>query len=56
MHGTGDTFLYVLAEKLHKTVAEIRSLTHRELVHWRAYLDVQDNLRELMVRTAEHRR
>lgn len=56
MQGEGDTFLFVLAEKLHKTVSELEQLPYRELLAWRAYLDVQSTIGDLHRRTEEHRR
>lgn len=32
-----DSFLYVLGEKLHKTVTELRMLPHQEILEWAAY-------------------
>ena len=56
MEGTGDTFLYVLAEKLHMTVADVRRMSSAELAGWRAYTFVRQTLDDLAARTAEHRR
>lgn len=44
---TVDGFLYVLAERLHKTVAELRALPNRELVEWQSYFKAQAAIREV---------
>lgn len=37
---------FVLAEKLHCTVAEVRRMDHGEYVQWLAYLDLKRQLRD----------
>lgn len=56
MSGDGPTFDYMLADRLHRTVAEIGTMPHSEYVGWGAYLQVRHILDDLAVRTAEHRR
>lgn len=41
-----DAFVYVLAEKLHKTVGEIEQMPHAEYVRWQAYFTAQNAIRE----------
>jgi uncharacterized membrane protein len=33
--------MFVLADRLHKSVAEIRGLSADEIVHWAAYLEIE---------------
>lgn len=56
MTGEGDTFDYLLADRLHKTVAELEAIPNAEYETWRQYLNVRGVLDDLARRTAEHRR
>lgn len=56
MRGEGDTWLYILADKLHKTVGEVLAMPNNEIVGWASYFQVKDVLTDLARRTEEHRR
>lgn len=50
LHGepsSTDGFLFYLAEKLHKSVADVRGWPALEIVQWRAYYSVQNQQTEL---------
>jgi hypothetical protein len=50
MHGKpseAEAFLYVLAERLHKTVAELRLLPNTELQGWQSYFTVKQALEKV---------
>lgn len=55
MHGEPsdvDGFLFVLAEKLGKTVSEIAQLPAAEILQWQSYLKVKHTLEDLARRAA----
>lgn len=57
MHGAPsevDLFLFVLAEKLHKTLGEVGAMPLEEIVQWRSYLHVKSTLEDLHRKAASH--
>jgi hypothetical protein len=55
MAGEDGTWDFVLAERLHKTVAEVAAMPNTEHEMWRHYIEVQSVLADLKRRTEEHR-
>lgn len=52
MREEGDTFDFILAERLARTVAELRaSLSWGEYLQWRAFYEARGNLTDLARRT-----
>jgi hypothetical protein len=49
------TWDYVIAERLHKTVAEVHTMANTEWEAWCAYFHVQGVLADLEARTAANR-
>jgi hypothetical protein len=55
MHGQPsevDAFLFILAERLHKTVTEIVQLPAREIAEWQAYFKVKAQAEDLARKAA----
>lgn len=52
MLGEVDSFDFVLAEALGKTLGEVRSLPNREYVEWRAFYRYRNAMDDLSERTA----
>lgn len=55
MHGSGITWDYFLAEKLHKFVEEIEQMSQSEYDTWQNYYTVKGVLRDLQQKTDAHR-
>lgn len=50
-----DVFVFLLAERLHRSIGEILDLPRPELLAWRAYFEVRHVMGNLAQQTAEHR-
>ena len=51
MLGDDVLFEYELARELHKTVAEVRNMSHAEYVGWRAYFVYEHAMADLRSRS-----
>lgn len=47
MEGLLDPFDFQLAEALHKSVAEVQSLSHAEYIGWRAFFKYRAAMRQV---------
>lgn len=47
MQGDLDAYDFVLAERLHKTLGEVRAMPNSEIVVWRAWDTYRNAMREL---------
>jgi len=49
MEGALDPMDFVLAEKLHKSLAEVRAMPNAEIVQWRAFFHYRSEMQKLEV-------